>query len=629
MFNDNLKEHEHHRLGNNHYRLGQFREAIDQYTCAIQLNAKMSESWFNRALANARLGEYEPAIRDASEVITLNPNSPDGYYLRGRVYELLLDDVAAVADFEHTIKIAREHEGAYNHLQQVRERRWMYEELREYRDRLASDGENGWLSFQYGRKLAEIGHQDDAVRALEYARSQGFSTPELWRELGEAYVTQNAPVQAMTAFRQAIRGNPTDVIPYAHLGQLLNEAGRFRDAADIFEQALNMPHDDEASLQCGLGTAYAGISRFDEARAAFNRALELRPLMAEPLLGLGMVAWLAHDLSTASMYGKLALNRDPTLVQALVLSVNVEIEQDHLHNAAKLAIAAFKHNLANPQLGYVLWALAAYSQKHYQFHASEIWRKNGNLVDRARYLVQDHVVTRLTLGAVRRGVSPHLVEHCPIADGAAELLFTRLSVARDDLLTVFYRELARSDLIPLVDRLRRAAKYAERLARVNIANLCDSYAIMLSSSPEVPRMEVVHRTLEYLSVRNIRHADVLHELYQAVSSGLSTESIDDVVCLRTRFERLALATAREGFVLPKLTAFIVDIIGWLDRAERMFSLVTDNTTDTWGSARLLDDVMDIRMRLTHVANPPEEWALAALLTHFGTLTRHRESSVRK
>ncbi len=628
MFDDIPQEHEYHRLGNNYYRLGQFDDAIVQYTRAIQINANMPESWFNRALANARLGNYEAALSDASEVIRLNPQNPDGYYLRGRVNELLLEDVAAISDFERAVKLNPEHVGAENHLRQIIERRWMYEDLREFRDRVSSESENGWLYFQYGKKLAEVGHQDDAVRALERARASGFASPELWRELGEAYVAQNAPVQAMTAFRQSIRGNPTEVIPYAHLGQLLNEAGHYRDAVDVFEQALGMPHEDEASLRCGLGTAYVGTARLDDAQQAFERALELRTNMAEAALGLATVAWRRGDVENASTWCRQARDQDPRLVPAVVLSVNIAVDQDNLLSAAGSAIQAFKSNPANTQLAYLLWALYSYSQKHYRFHASEAWRTHGNLVERARYLVLDYVMTRRALEMVRRGVSDRLIETCPIADEAAELLYQRLANARADVLTVLYAELGRGDLIPIVDRLRRAAKYAEQLDRASIANLCDSYAIMLSSSPEVPRMEVVHRVLERLTQRNVRHADVLHDLYRAILAGLTAESIEDAIYLRPRFERLALATARDGFVLPKIAGLIVDLIRWLDVAEHAFSVADGGADSISDRTKLADSVTDIRMRLAQAVNPPEEWAFATLLTHFGTLMRHHETGVR-
>jgi tetratricopeptide (TPR) repeat protein len=619
-------EHEHHRLGNAHYRLGQYRSAVDEYSLAITSNPETDESRFNRALAYARLGDYDAALLDATYLVARDGECQDSYYLRGRIHELALDDSSATNDFERVLALEPMHTGAIEHLRAVTEQRTVYAELRECRLLAEAQTDNGWLLFQLGRRFAGIGHQDDAVRSLEAARSAGYATSEFWLELGEAYTGYGNPVQGMAAFRQALRANPTDVVAYAHLGQLLNESGHYRDAAELLEQALELPHDDEASLRCGLGTAYMGLSRLDEASEQFERAISMRPRMADAVGGIAAVCRLRGQLETAWSWCQRALEDEPSLASAIVLSTSISLDQKNIANAAATAIRAFTADQGNARFAYLVWALYNHTQNSYRSRVTDIWQAHVELVERARYLTREQVTTRRELVAVRQGLADTLITSCPIAEETAELLYQRLAIARRDLLAVLYTELYRPDIIPISELLRRAATHAEASHRRSISELCTAYSALMSSSPEVPRLYPILPALERLATRNVKNAAELHDFYRFVRDGLSTESVEDVVHLRSRIERLILHTGREGFILPNIVTILVDMLEWLDGVDsKLDSTEAVGTGADWST--LADAGNDIRAELVNTVQPPEEWVMAALLTHTSTIIRYHEHSM--
>lgn len=621
VFEDLPLEHEYHRLGNTHYRLGRFDHAVEQYTKAIGANPRMVESYFNRALAHARLGKYSDALRDASRVIELKGGCDDGYYLRGRVWELSLDDGSAIADFEHAIELNPRHTGAAEHLRVIRSLRHVYRELRMYRSRIEDQPDNGYLHFQLGKRLAEIGHHDDAVRSLEAARTSGYATAELWLELGQAYSAQANPIQAMTAFRQAIHHDPTLVAAHAHLGQLLNESGHFRDSIEIFQQALSMPNEDEASLQCGLGFALAGLDRLDDAQAAFTRAQDLRENLREASLGLGRIAWRRGDLDLAWSHCGAVLRQDPPVHGAAVLAVNIALEQDRTGTAIGMAVEAFERAPDDPQTAYLLWSLASCLSPGSGERISGLWAAHDDAVERARQLVRDHVTSRRALDNVRRDMSERLIESCPIAEEAAGVLYQRLASARRETLCVLYSELHRPGFIPAADLLRRAARHAEKHDRFSIVELCDAYVALLNSSPEVPHIELVVRILERLTLQRVRHADTLYEFYRTALDALRVETVEGLIDLRPRLEQLVLASARDGFLIRDAGPILVDVVSWLDTAERTLECGTETDWD-----ELAGNAAEFRSRLARTINPPEEWALSAIASHAATLMRHHKAA---
>ena len=92
--------------------------------------------------------------------------------------------------------------------------------------------------------------------------------------VGLAYEKQGNYEAARTWFAGALEKSPGDVIVHDYLGRSLFLLGRLAEARREFE-ALGAALPDEPKAAYGLGLVELEASRFDAARAAFERALEL------------------------------------------------------------------------------------------------------------------------------------------------------------------------------------------------------------------------------------------------------------------------------------------------------------------------------------------------------------------
>jgi tetratricopeptide (TPR) repeat protein len=99
--------------GNANGRRGDLRQAIADYTQALQLQPDDGNAFYNRGFAYQGLNDTELAIKDQSEAIRLNPSDADALLARGYGYERLGNLKAAVADFSEVIRLQPDNAEAY------------------------------------------------------------------------------------------------------------------------------------------------------------------------------------------------------------------------------------------------------------------------------------------------------------------------------------------------------------------------------------------------------------------------------------------------------------------------------------------------------------------------------------
>jgi tetratricopeptide (TPR) repeat protein len=84
--------------GKCHARLKRYAEAIQDFSQAITLDARLSEAWGWRALAHAYLGQKDLAEVDVSQAITREPQNATWYHVRGVIRRMANRFAASLTD---------------------------------------------------------------------------------------------------------------------------------------------------------------------------------------------------------------------------------------------------------------------------------------------------------------------------------------------------------------------------------------------------------------------------------------------------------------------------------------------------------------------------------------------------
>ena len=82
---------------------GNYRESIETFNQALELDRSLSDLYNCPGIANKKLGKSQEAIGDYSRAIELHYKNASAYYNRGNAYIALGNHMQAIEDFSKAI----------------------------------------------------------------------------------------------------------------------------------------------------------------------------------------------------------------------------------------------------------------------------------------------------------------------------------------------------------------------------------------------------------------------------------------------------------------------------------------------------------------------------------------------
>ena len=126
--------------------------------------------------------------------------------------------------------------------------------------------------------LARMQAGDTAAAEKEFQRAAEMdpksSTPHLW--LASLYSKTGKAAQSDEELKRGLQLNPNDARLHLQLGGNAYQAGKYQDAITHWEEVRKLQPDNLLALQ-NLGAAYQLIGRDDDAAAALQQALTIKP----------------------------------------------------------------------------------------------------------------------------------------------------------------------------------------------------------------------------------------------------------------------------------------------------------------------------------------------------------------
>ncbi|MCB1520238.1 MAG: tetratricopeptide repeat protein [Hyphomicrobiaceae bacterium] len=299
-------------------RLGLLKEAIKDFDRALVLAPGYAAAYNNRAGALMKTGEFEPAIRDFTRAIKLLPSAAPPLSGRGLAHLQLGRPHAAIRDFSRALKSDTTFASGYRNRAEA--------------------------------KLA-VSHYDEAIEDLSRAIAFDISNADMYRLRGRAYLLMGENAAAIKDFSQAIALNPSDARSYAERGIAHGRDGRSEDAMADLARAIELePRSARAFAYRAF--VYKEANQADVGMKDISMALKLDADNAD-------VLWAKAELEDAIGQRDQAVS---DLRRALFLDPSMKLAADALD---RLGGDATPEGTPVPGLDYQGWSVVARGKQFY------------------------------------------------------------------------------------------------------------------------------------------------------------------------------------------------------------------------------------------------------------------------
>jgi Flp pilus assembly protein TadD len=298
--------------------------AADQFTKAVRADQKLFEAWHDLGVIRAKQGQWPEAVDAFRAAQALQP-------AERRTLVALGEALGRIGEWEEVAKLYGERLGVdakdddlrLRYIQALRESGKTSEALESARALLAKDGKNAAafnaLGLVYYR-MNKLPLAESAFRRAVELEPKAKSTAAVWNNLGLVALAKGNDQEAFQAFEKAsaLDGDHRE----AHLNQatVYLDCGDYKRAEREIRKAIEIDGDDPDAY-VALGVALRGQKRFDDARAAYERALTARPNHPPALYDLGILYMdfqpdKAKARENLTLYRKLAGPHDPRRADA-------------------------------------------------------------------------------------------------------------------------------------------------------------------------------------------------------------------------------------------------------------------------------------------------------------------------
>ena len=203
---------------------------------------------------------------------------------------------AAEAGLRIALKAAPDHPDALHVLGLVCARLDRIDESIDCLTRATSlDPNNASYHHNLGLSLTAAGRWGEAEAAFRQAVALGGITFDTRMALGNVLLKQDKPDEAEKFLRAAVDEQPQSYAAQVQLAMALEEQGNVTEAETHYRRALTI--DEAPSLYFNLGNVLKDQHRVDEAIAAYDRAIEMRPRFAEAHVHAAFALLLRGDYS--------------------------------------------------------------------------------------------------------------------------------------------------------------------------------------------------------------------------------------------------------------------------------------------------------------------------------------------
>jgi tetratricopeptide (TPR) repeat protein len=248
----------HYNIGVAHQVLGRDVDARRAWTRATEVDPTAARAWLNLGVLGVTEGRPDVALSQIQSGIRYAPSNVELRVVAIGVLRSLKRYDEAKKEARAALQINTRSVPIYNNLALV------YLDTAEY----------DLAKFVLQKALADI--------------EGAAQNAQLHAVLGEVYLRQSLPGDALSEFKKALDLDPMNLPALQFLANYHLDNRAWADAIALLERAAQGAPKD-AGIRLSLGIAYRGEGRFDDAKRVYEDALRLDPRNPEPYRNLAVL----------------------------------------------------------------------------------------------------------------------------------------------------------------------------------------------------------------------------------------------------------------------------------------------------------------------------------------------------
>ena len=268
------------RLGDLLLSAERYKDALDCYQKALELDQRNASTFSGQGAALANLERYEEALESFEKAIDLDPESLDSWVNKGHTlnnlgrYEEALESYKKAVDLDHKSVNAWVNRGnTLNNLER-------YEEaLESYQKGIDLDPKSVDAWVNQGNALLDLERYEEALTACDRAVEIDSKNHQALNTQALALSILKNFEKAITAIDEAINLEPQEVLYRANRGIILARAGRYTEALAECEQAIKQDRKHESGYY-GKACYYALQGEIGQAIDNLQKAIDIAPRLS-------------------------------------------------------------------------------------------------------------------------------------------------------------------------------------------------------------------------------------------------------------------------------------------------------------------------------------------------------------
>jgi tetratricopeptide (TPR) repeat protein len=291
-----------------HAHAGQSREALNDFTRALDRDPKMATGYVNRGFVLNDLKEPAKAVKDFQIALKLQPDYGEAHLGLAFAELQLHRPKAALNQLDAAQKaLGKSHAWHLARAEGFRQEQDFAHAEPEYRIALQETPNDLQIQLAYADTLYRLRRFQQAIMTLDTAQRLNPTNPAIYALKAQIHAKEGAREDALRDVRQAEEygGNQIDILMAT--GDAMLTLGDRDAAMQRFSRALDVPQGDRLGVRLAVAQVFVRQGRFDDARRqialGFAEArVDASPVTPDNIADAAGIFLAMHDFDLAETY---------------------------------------------------------------------------------------------------------------------------------------------------------------------------------------------------------------------------------------------------------------------------------------------------------------------------------------